>query len=305
MICFYHSRDLDGWCSAAIVKKAFPQVELVGYDYGEPFPWSKIVGHDKIIMVDVSLPMKEMEDLASTGNFTWIDHHISAIEAFNKSTSKTLKTTMGRLDTNFAACELTWKYFYPAIITPEIVTILGKYDTFRKDDGDWDSVLNFQYGMRLYCNSPETFFNGMLEPTTEANEVSFASFFSEIIADGKTVLRYQKQLNEFNAKRAFEIYFGSLIGIPFIDRSQYPKNNPKIIALNTDTFGTQAFDSIYDPDKHDMMMPFRYDGKNNKWICSLYTTKDEVDCSYYANLLGGGGHKKASGFELKSISHII
>lgn len=299
MICFYHSRDLDGWCSASIVKKVFPQVKLVGYDYGEPFPWSEIVGHDKIIMVDVSLPMDQMEDLAAMVNFTWIDHHISAIKAFNESTSRTLKGTFGILDTNFAACELTWKYFYPTKEVPEIVTVLGKYDTFRKDDGDWERVLAFQYGMRLHCNSPETFFHAMLEPTTGENELVFASFFSEIIGEGKTVLRYQKQLNEFNAKRAFEIVLNQL----FENKIEVP--DYKILALNTDTFGTQAFDSIYNPDKHDMMMPFRYDGKNNKWICSLYTTKDEVDCSYYAKLLGGGGHKKAAGFELKTISNII
>ena len=38
MKCFYHSADLDGQCSGAIVKLARPDCELVGIDYGDPFP---------------------------------------------------------------------------------------------------------------------------------------------------------------------------------------------------------------------------------------------------------------------------
>ena len=29
-VCFYHSVDLDGWTSAAIVKKRYPNAELIG-----------------------------------------------------------------------------------------------------------------------------------------------------------------------------------------------------------------------------------------------------------------------------------
>jgi oligoribonuclease NrnB/cAMP/cGMP phosphodiesterase (DHH superfamily) len=38
---------------------------------------------------------------------------------------------------------------------------------------------------------------------------------------------------------------------------------------------------------------------------SLYTTKDEVDCSIIAKSNGGGGHKKAAGFRVEDISKIF
>lgn len=37
MYCFYHSKDLDGKCSGAIVKYKFPDCNMIGIDYGDKF----------------------------------------------------------------------------------------------------------------------------------------------------------------------------------------------------------------------------------------------------------------------------
>ena len=52
--------------------------------------------------------------------------------------------------------------------------------------------------------------------------------------------------------------------------------------------------------KYDICMPFYYNGKKHAWSHSLYTNKDDVDCSYIAKALGGGGHQKAAGFTMKT-----
>ena len=41
-ICFYHKADLDGVCSAAIVKHFVPECELYGIDYGDEYPWDLV-----------------------------------------------------------------------------------------------------------------------------------------------------------------------------------------------------------------------------------------------------------------------
>jgi len=33
-VCIYHGVDLDGYCSAAIWKRAYPDGELIGLNYG-------------------------------------------------------------------------------------------------------------------------------------------------------------------------------------------------------------------------------------------------------------------------------
>ena len=94
MICIYHSRDLDGHTSGAIVKRWHEQfntdpkdvLKLIGYDYGQPVPYDQIPAGEAVVMIDVSLKMPEMAKLAihSGHQFTWIDHHASAIKDFRE-----------------------------------------------------------------------------------------------------------------------------------------------------------------------------------------------------------------------------
>jgi len=88
MNCIYHNRDLDGYCSAAIVKKwynkmieekqeeeamrnkgsyaAYPEIKLIGWDYGRPIP--ELDGKP-VIMVDVSFSPEEMLKVAQNCNY--------------------------------------------------------------------------------------------------------------------------------------------------------------------------------------------------------------------------------------------
>jgi nanoRNase/pAp phosphatase (c-di-AMP/oligoRNAs hydrolase) len=51
------------------------------------------------------------------------------------------------------------------------------------------------------------------------------------------------------------------------------------------------------------MLTFQYDGK--AWQCSIYTTKNDIDCSVIAKSLGGGGHAGAAGFTTDAIFKLI
>ena len=121
MICIYHSRDLDGWMSAAIVKLWDPKVKLIGWDYGQPIP---DMTFQEVIMVDISFPKEVMID--NINRLTWIDHHFSAM----KDVGDIAVDIDGMRDTKFAACELTWQFFFKAKPMPEIVRLLGRYDCF-------------------------------------------------------------------------------------------------------------------------------------------------------------------------------
>jgi len=52
MKCFYHSSDLDGHCSGAIVKQEYADCEMIGIDYGNKFPWDSIEIRETVFMVD-------------------------------------------------------------------------------------------------------------------------------------------------------------------------------------------------------------------------------------------------------------
>lgn len=284
MICIYHSKDLDGCCSGAIVKYKYPDVKLMGYDYGQPFPFTdeELIG-EEVVMIDVSLPLPDMFRLAVTcRHLTWIDHHISAINDYQSMAHhQGGEHITAVLENGIAACEGGWKYLFPDVEIPTAVKLLGEYDTWRNQDKErWDNaIMPFQYGMRMICNTPETFPQDLFKHY----DIITDNPVYGIIHAGKTILTYQKQQNERACRSSFEIEFEGL----------------RAICLNNGGANSQVFNSVYDPEKHDLMIPFVFTGKH--WTFSLYTTKDEIDCSVIAKSKGGGGHKKAAGFQLKEL----
>lgn len=278
----YHSKDLDGFTSAAIFKLKFPDIELIGYDYGDNFDFK--IEKEPVIIADVSFPIRTMIKfaLASDFNLTWIDHHVSAIKEYNdfiNDDNESYCTAV--LEIGIAACEGTWKYLFPNKKLPEAVLLLGEYDTWRNSDKDrWNNkILPFQYGMRLICNKPEKFPVELFENN---------NLIDKIIEDGKIILKYQDSVNQKLCKSSsFEADF----------------QGKKAICLNGGGFNSDVFKSVYDEDKHDVMLPFIFDGK--KWNFSIYTTKNDIDCSVIAKKLGGGGHKQAAGFSVDDISSIF
>ena len=272
MKCFYHSADLDGHCSGAIIKKRYPECEMIGINYGDDFPWDTIGKDETIFMVDFSLqPFEDMVRLADMCNFIWIDHHISAMTECVKH-----EGFKGRAFVNddFSGCELTWMFFYSTKETPLSVHLLGRYDV-------WDlkadtRVMPFQWGMRIYDTLPEAdIWDEVLKPDSD---------MKYIVKDGELLLEHRDAENEKYIKAcAFETVFEGL----------------RAIAVNKGLTNSQLFDSIWDTDKHDIMLTFVY--RKGQWTVSLYTTKPDIDVSEIAKKYGGGGHRQAAGFQCEII----
>jgi oligoribonuclease NrnB/cAMP/cGMP phosphodiesterase (DHH superfamily) len=278
MYIIYHSRDLDGFTSGAIAAMAVRDNNrepiLIGYDYDEPFPWGFIEPNQPVVMLDVSLPMADMYRLArhSKNKFTWIDHHKTSINDFANFKSQEYDHIEAILEDGVAACEIAWKYFFPDRTMPEAISLLGQYDTWRNEKTNfWQTdILPFQYGMRVHCSSPETFPYSILRD----NE-----FVRDVVREGHAILKYQGMVDEFVAKSAFEIDF----------------HGYRAICINGAAFNSNAFKSVYNEAKHDLMIPFRVTKSECKM--SIYTTKD-IDCSALSKIYSGGGHRQASGNSL-------
>jgi nanoRNase/pAp phosphatase (c-di-AMP/oligoRNAs hydrolase) len=76
----------------------------------------------------------------------------------------------------------------------------------------------------------------------------------------------------------------------------------RAICLNTRAFSSNTLKSVYNPDKHDVMIGFEYTG--TKWSISLRSDND-IDVSVIAKVRGGGGHTKAAGFEVNNFEDIF
>lgn len=273
-ICIYHSRDLDGRCSAAIVRRKHPDVELYPYDYGEAIDLEQF--RDALVfMVDIALqPFDRMITLAKLCDLHWIDHHKTAIEAYEQTTSRIL----GRRRVGLAGCELTWAELFPDLPAPRAVTLLGRYDVWdRSDEELWDEmILPFQYGLRAIDSSPSS--------TIWQELLSSSASCDGWIADGETILNYELQQHaELCRADAFFVVFDGL----------------RAVCMNRRSCGSQLFESRWNHAEFDAMLSFGYDGK--KWTVSLYTDKPGIDVGEVARRRGGGGHKQAAGFQVERL----
>lgn len=273
MKCFYHKSDFDGVCSAAIVKYLHPECELVGVDYDSPFPNIKIGTDEDIFMVDYSCDMDWMEKAQRTfRRFMWIDHHSSAIKASKDSKLK----IAGKQEVGKGACELTWEFLFPGEEMPYGVRLLGRYDVW--DLGGDGYILPFQYGFRTI--------KGIMNPEHSRWTLMFQNNLKiEAYArKGYTILKFLEQNNKEYMKRySWEGWW----------------HWHRAIFVNIGGGSSKVFDSLYDPEKHDIMVKFVYNKQGN-WTVSLYTTKD-IDCGKIARYFGGGGHKQAAGFTTDSL----
>jgi oligoribonuclease NrnB/cAMP/cGMP phosphodiesterase (DHH superfamily) len=276
VFCVYHRVDLDGQCSAAIVRRKYPDAIMVPYNYGDDIDLKQFIGH-KVIMVDCALqPFERMVELAylMSTELIWIDHHKTAIEEHEKlyGEGDARAPYTAALKVGQAGCELTWGYFFPDEPMPRAVRLLGRYDVWDLSF-DYD-VLPFQFGMRQFSGNPDMglwdqlFSDGARKP------------LEEIIKEGVVILEYVDSWNKSACKSAFEATLDGL----------------KCICLNVPRANSQVFESVWDKEKYDAMVAF-HNGANKHWTVTLYTDKEGIDVGAIAKEHGGGGHLKAAGFQ--------
>jgi len=295
MKCFYHSADLDGHCSGAIVKMMYPECEMIGINYGQPFPWNRIEMGETVFMVDFCLqPFDDMERLNSLCCLNWIDHHAKG--SIDEARARNFHAKGGQfIEVGRAACELVWDFFFQPKNPPLAVYLLGRYDVWKHEENA--AILPFQYGMRQFSD------------TYPENQELWQRLFNEpdfcagIVKDGVVLLNYENSQNsKFCKAYAFETTMPT-------EPCYYPFNPPlglAAICANRGFTNSKIFDSVYDPEQHDLMITFcRLKPPAGKWTVSLYSTRDDVDCGEIAKAFGGGGHKGAAGFQCEELPFSI
>ncbi len=293
MICIYHSRDLDGWMSAAIVKlwhekeKVDGELELIGWDYGQPLPILSAEKHEELVMVDISFPMPTMESLLDPFNVTWIDHHKSALDERRQYFTNN-NPFKGLQFSDYAACELTWMHFFDGEKMPDLVRLLGRYDCFgHKGTEEELKVLEFQYGARQAISNPQEAYQMLIIARGRGDWSFDADVCEEIHLQGEAIYKYLCAEAKQIYARKFEMKWGD-----------------KIIAMvNQERFNPVNFGIDYHKDGYDAFGCFHF--VKGKWMFSLYNDNGDVDVSELCKQQGGGGHKGAAGFVKEDISWLF
>lgn len=284
-VVFYHN-DLDGKCSASIVKKSINNCKCYSVDYRNGIDLDKFNKGDTVIIVDFTPSVnKEFSDIVNkAGKVIWLDHHKVNIEKHNNFSD----LDGIRSNTNPSACILTWKYFFPNSVIPKAVIYTSDYDTWTHEYSD---SRYFETGMNsVDCNPESDIWKRLLNCDNGFSDIGFSDFDStdnslinEIINRGKIISDY----NNIFSKQYLEDY------CYIVNFDGY-----KSIVCNMAHFGSDFFNSI-NQDEYDLMIMYVYDG--NQYSYSLYSTKNDVNCAEIAKQYGGGGHKGAAGFNTEEL----
>jgi len=268
--CIYHKEDFDGVTSAAIIKQAMPNVILIPATRSDDFSKlkNKFKEEDTLFIVDFSLSKVLMDEFHNLlgDRLIWIDHHISAMKEQNAEIN-------GIRSTKSAACILTWNFIFSYKKLPIPVKLLGQYDIWDLED---INTVYFQYGMKTYIP---------LDPNNKYWKILFnqdVKLIKKILKTGKLI--YQHQLN--NYKQLLK------------DNSFTAKwQDYNCIIINAPKTNSIIFDSV--KDKYDLLITFEI-LKDKTYKVTVYTAKDNIDCSEIVKKFNGGGHKQASGFISKN-----
>jgi len=263
MICIHHN-DADGRCAAAIVHREHPNCRFIEMEYGNPMPWSKIVTHEIVYMVDFSLPEVVFNRLLEkTSNVVWIDHHKTILDH-----SCNTPLIPGVRDISKSACELTWNYLFPGQDVPEAVRLIGDYDTWTLALPDSKA---FRFGMDLIKHGPkDAIWDELFHPMLSSMKVA------ELIDKGQVCLDFVTMMGQ---------EYGNAYGWG----TEFEGH--RCFAMGIYMYGSSPFGGRLD--EYPVCLSYEFMG--DKWIVGLYSTQG-IDVSVIAKKYGGGGHTGAAGF---------
>lgn len=301
-LVIYHASCADGYGAAtAAWMKLGDGAEYVAKKYGDDA--QEVFNHParEVYIVDFSFPRDMMEDIiAYSTKVIWLDHHKTAFEmwtgeykrgAFYKDESDKHYFI---LDDNKSGALLTFEYFFPDVVVPQLFRTLDDYDRWQfKIEG------TKEISKAIWSHAPWSFPQWAVWATDSA-------MMMQLYAEGRTLLK----AHEGNVTQVVKgAMMDCVIRSPLpIDAATYePGPNPSMdqwlvygkaancpshlssdvghqLALESGTFG--------------LVWVLKRDGKV---ACSL-RSNGEYDVSVIAKCFGGGGHKNAAGFEAPSVS---
>lgn len=294
-ICIYPNSQ-SGYMSAAIVKHWLNQQEVpnkkgesnntldfLGWNYGNAIP--DLSEYDKVIMAGVSFPKEKMADLYEgyVTNFIWFDHHIPALK------ENDIQLISGIQNNEKAACEHVWDYFFPNDPTPEIVRLLGMYDSNRhKGTDEKQKVLEFHYGARQAISNYDDAYKYLSEDILYNPEdaMGVPPHWFLIWGKGKPIYQYLFIEAKQIYKNAFPV---ELTEIVTPGNADYEASY-KFLCLNKERFNPNDFGIDCHKDGYDGAASFWY--KEGKWHFTLYNDNGQVDVSKIAKQYRGDGTRQ-------------
>ncbi len=264
MKILYHGNCYDGFGAAwAAWTKFGTTAEYVPVTYGQPVP--ELEHGEFVYLVDFSYDRETILRLREFRDVVVIDHHKTAEKALAG-----LDNTVFDLDHSGAV--LTWQYFHPDRLVPRLLQYIEDRDLWRFD-------LPHSHEVHAWHKSHRYDFHGWVECSTKLQHD-----FEACVAEGVGILRFQTRMVEMICDQAYDGTVG----------------DHEVPVVNATAFWSEVGHELLEryPDAPFVVSYFdRADGRRQYSLRS----RDDFDCSEVAEAMGGGGHPRAAGFEVKRL----
>ena len=194
-----------------------------------------------------------------------IDHHKSAMVELHDISNC-------HFDMNHSGARLAWDFFHPGKEAPKFIDYIEDRDLWK-----WELPYSKEFSA-AFDMVPFEF--------EEFEKFEDDSVFDDAVKRGSYILAYSKTvIKKVSEKASKRVY-----------------NGMDVLVVNSSHWMSEIGASL--SPKCDFAMIWYYSHDSRSTRVSLRSFHDAIDVSVIAKSFGGGGHKKAAGFELPYGSHI-
>ena len=277
----YHSNCADGFGAAWAMRKFFQEQNISNYQfvkglYNDPkFDPQDYEGHE-VYFVDFSAPedvILELADLAK--KVVILDHHKSAQEKLQHLIDEGV--IFGEFDMNRSGCQIVWDTLFPGKRPPKAFSNIADRDL-------WKFELPYTEEVSAAIFSYDYDFDVWDELMNDDN-------YERLIQEGSALNRkLHKDINE-------------MIDSHFVET--VPCNGGYVFLVNVPYLYSSSFCNKLLKDLRDELSPEKLAiawWKTNKgYHLSIRSDDQGWDAAKFAETLGGGGHRNASGAKVESL----
>lgn len=310
-IIFYHAYCDDGWASRMIAEKHYGKEnaiyvsvahhEFAKFEKGGDY-WKLIALKDEfvdVVFVDiVPHPEQVVAICAISKSVVVLDHHKTAVEEWERydGVLPSNLTTIFKMDRSGTG--LMWEYLFPDKPMPKLYQYVQDNDLWTHKLPDVKALI------RLIRSQPYDVAGWNFL------EESFEQFLHDMVSQGNAIEQFFQQSATDTIKLgevAQKVLVVSLFKSGYDDGSATP-GSPEMFNANVvnapRVFCSDIANEIAGGNPNDFGMTW-YVNKNNVCVLSLRSKPTGADVAKIAEVLGGGGHKHASGANLPVDSQIF
>jgi len=283
-VVYYHKNCADGFGAALAVWMKFPgmPIDFIPVAYGDTVELTDIEGKN-VYVVDFSFDVETTKNMAAVSkSLTVLDHHKTAQAALEPLLDEGLID--GVFDMEHSGAYLTWKWLYPNGNVPKLIQIIQDRDLWKFE---FPYTRDVQAALFSYPYDFITW-RRILE------QVEYATGLFDLQREGVAIERkHLKDIKELldvsHRTMRFKGVYESVAGQPG-DLMNVPTANLPY------TMASDACQLLMSLNRKGMAATY-YDGKDARYF-SLRSNNDDIDVSFVAKQYGGGGHKRAAGFQM-------